>query len=78
MEFNNPLYYFTLPGFILAACGLYMGFDFAQTLYPIGSFNFESTVLMVLLTLVGAFMAFLGILLHLIAGLITYYDVNNL
>jgi len=49
-----------------------MGLNFVQTLYLGGSSNFGSTVLMALLTLVGIFMAFMGILLHLIAGLISY------
>lgn len=76
MEFNNPLYYFTLPGFILGTGGVYMGLDFVQTFYLDGTFNFGSTVLMVLLTLIGTFMAFMGILLHSIAGLIRY-KMNN-
>lgn len=72
MEINKPLYSFTLPGFILGAGGLYMGLNLLQTFYLGGSSNFGSTVLMALLTLGGIFMAFMGILLHLIAGLISY------
>ena len=69
---NKPLYWFTLPGFILGACGLYMGFNLVQTFHPGGSFNLEHAVLTIFLTLVGIIMAFMGILLHSIAGLIRY------
>jgi hypothetical protein len=72
MEFNNPLYFFTLPGFTLVAGGLYMNLNFVQTFYLEGSFDFESAALIFLITLVGTFMAFLGILLHSITGMIRY------
>jgi len=70
MEYNKPLYYFTLPGFILAVVGLHMGFTFLRTFYLGGNLNFGPTMLMVLLTIVGIFMCFTGFLLHSIAGLI--------
>lgn len=70
MEYNKPLYYFTLPGFILAVVGLYMGVTFLRTFYLGENLNFGPTVLMILLTLVGVFMSFTGVLLHSIAGLI--------
>ena len=76
MGFNKPLYYFTLPGFILVALGLHMGLNFLQIFYFGGIFSFESFALMILLNLVGSFMAFIGILLHSITGLIRY-TMNN-
>jgi hypothetical protein len=72
MEFNNPLYCFTLPGFTLVAGGLYIILNLVQTFYLEGSFDFESAALIFLITLVGTFMAFLGILLHSITGMIRY------
>ncbi|MHC1756393.1 MAG: glycosyltransferase family 2 protein [Methanosarcina sp.] len=72
MEYNKPLYYFTLPGFILGAGGLYMGLDFLRIFYLGGSLEFGPTMLMILLTLVGVFMIFTGILLHSISGLIMH------
>ena len=75
VEFNNPLYYFTLPGFILVTGGLYMGFNFVEIFYLGGSLNFGPTVLMVLLILVGIGLAFTGILLHSISGL--FRHLNN-
>ncbi|MDY9926378.1 glycosyltransferase family 2 protein [Methanosarcina sp.] len=72
MEYNKPLYYFTLPGFILGTCGLYMGLGFLRAFYIGESLEFGPTMLMILLTLVGVFMTFTGILLHSISGLIMH------
>jgi glycosyltransferase involved in cell wall biosynthesis len=72
MEYNKPLYYFTLPGFIFGACGLYMGLGFLHTFYLGGNLEFGPTMLMILLTLIGVFMVFTGILLHSISGLIMH------
>lgn len=76
IEFNKPLYCFTLPGFILMAGGLYMALNLVQTSDPGGSVGFESAVGIFLLTLVGIFMSFTGILLHSITGLIKYKKIN--
>jgi glycosyltransferase involved in cell wall biosynthesis len=70
MEFNRPLYYFTIPGIALGTGGIYMGLHFLHAFYLGGSLNFGPTILMILLTLVGTFMAFTGIMLHSIAGMI--------
>jgi glycosyltransferase involved in cell wall biosynthesis len=70
MEYNKPLYYFTLPGFVFGAIGLYMGLTFLRTFYLGGGLNFGPTMLMILLTLVGVFMSFTGIILHSISRLI--------
>ena len=69
---NKPLYRFTLPGFVFGAAGLYMSLIFLQAFHHGGSFNLGYAVLAVLLTLVGTSMAFVGILLNSIAGLIRY------
>jgi len=55
---------------------LYMHLNHVQTFYPGGSVNLESAVLMLLLIFIGVFMAFTGVLLHSIAGLIRY-KANN-
>lgn len=70
MEFNRPLYYFTVPGIIFGVTGLYMGLGFLQTFYLGGQLNFGPTMLMMVLTIIGTFMAFTGIMLHSMAGLI--------
>ncbi|MPN21613.1 hypothetical protein SDC9_168993 [bioreactor metagenome] len=72
MEYDKPLYYFTMPGLIFAVVGLYMGLTFLRTFYLGGNLDFGPTMLMILMTLVGVFMSFTGVLLHSIAGLIMH------
>lgn len=72
MEYNKPLYYFTLPGFLLGVGGFYMGLNFLRNFFLGGGLNFGPTMLMILLTLVGVFMSFTGILLHSISCLIMH------
>jgi glycosyltransferase involved in cell wall biosynthesis len=70
MELNRPLYYFTLPGAIFGVIGLAMGLGFLQRFYNGESLNFGPTLLMILLTLLGTFMVFTGIILHTMSKLI--------
>lgn len=70
MELNRPLYYFTAPGLVFAAAGLFMGLHFLQDFYMGESLNFGPTLVMILLTLVGSFMAFTGIILHTMSRMI--------
>lgn len=72
VEFNNPLYSFTLPGLILGIMGLYITLNSVKGSFLDGSINLENTILMILLTLIGITVAYIGVLLHLIAGLIRY------
>ncbi len=76
MEFDKPLYFFTLPGFILMAGGLNMSLNLIMTAYPGGSFDLGSAIGIFLLTLTGIFMSFTGILLHSISRLIRYKKIN--
>jgi hypothetical protein len=69
---NKLLYWFTLPGFTLGAAGLYMGLRFLQAFHNSGSFDLGYLVFAVIFTLIGTFLAFMGILLNSIAGLIRY------
>jgi glycosyltransferase involved in cell wall biosynthesis len=70
MELNRPLYYFTLPGVILGTIGLSMGLSFLQSFYNGERLLFGPTLMMILLTLLGTFMVFTGIILHTISKLI--------
>ncbi|WP_332882010.1 glycosyltransferase family protein [Methanosarcina horonobensis] len=70
MEYRRPLYYFTAPGMFLGTIGMFMGLKFLQTFYLGGSLSFGPTLLMMLLTIVGMFMAFTGIILHAISKMI--------
>ena len=70
MELRRPLYYFTLPGLIMATVGIGMGLDFLRAFYHGEGLSFGPTLLMIMLTLVGSFMALTGIVLHTLARLI--------
>lgn len=70
MEYRRPLYYFTVPGMIMASIGLLMGLKFLQDYYLGGYLRFGPTLLMVMLTIIGAFMVFTGIILHAISRMI--------
>ncbi len=70
MELNRPLYYFTAPGLIFTAAGLFLGLNFLRDFYTGGRLNFGPTLIMIILTLVGSFMAFTGIILHSISRMI--------
>jgi len=70
MEFNRPLYYFTVPGMSLGMIGVYMGAGALQNFSSGGHLNFGPTMLMVLLIVVGCFMALTGILLHSMSSIL--------
>ncbi|HIH45009.1 MAG TPA: glycosyltransferase family 2 protein [Candidatus Methanoperedenaceae archaeon] len=70
MELRRPLYYFTVPGILMAGVGVFMGLDFLRDFYLGKGLMFGPTLLMILLTLVGTFMAFTGLILHTMAKLI--------
>jgi len=70
MEYRRPLYYFAVPGLIMASTGVLMGIKFLQDYILGGYLRFGPTLLMVMLTIIGAFMVFTGIILHSISRMI--------
>ena len=70
MEYRRPLYYFAVPGLIMASTGFLMGLIFLQDYILAGDLRFGPTLLMVMLTIIGAFMIFTGIILHSISRMI--------
>ncbi len=70
MEFRRPLYYFTMPGMLFGTIGLGLGLTFLQDFYNGSSLRFGPTLLMILLTIIGIFLAFTGIILHSMSRLI--------
>ena len=70
MELNRPLYYFTAPGIVFSIAGIWMGLSFLQEFYRGASLQFGPTLLMILLTLLGSFMALTGIILHSISRML--------
>jgi len=67
MELRRPLYYFTVPGLLMAGAGIFMGLDFLQTFYRGGSLYYGPVLFMMMLTLIGSFMALTGVILHSIS-----------
>lgn len=67
MELRRPLYYFTAPGLLMAGAGIFIGLDFLQTFYRGGNLYYGPVLFMMLLTLVGSFMAMTGVILHSIS-----------
>ena len=67
MELRRPLYYFTVPGIFMEGAGVLMGLEFLSVFAHGGSLQYGPTMLMILLTLVGSFMAMTGIILHSIS-----------
>ncbi|MDF1557928.1 MAG: glycosyltransferase family 2 protein [ANME-2 cluster archaeon] len=70
MELKRPLYYFTVPGMVMMAFGVVLGLSFLRSFYLGGGLMFGPTLLMILIMMVGTFMAFTGIILHTMSRLI--------
>lgn len=69
-ELNRPFYYFTAPGLVFATAGISLELNFLRDFYNGGYLNLGPTLLMILLTIIGIFMAFTGIILHSMARVI--------
>jgi glycosyltransferase involved in cell wall biosynthesis len=67
MELRRPLYYFTAPGLLMAGAGILMGLEFLRIFAHGGSLQYGPTLIMMLLTLIGSFMALTGLILHSIS-----------
>jgi len=70
IELRRPLYYFTAPGILMAGAGVLMGLELLRTFAHGGTLQYGPTLLMVILTLVGCFMALTGIILHSISRIL--------
>jgi glycosyltransferase involved in cell wall biosynthesis len=70
MELKRPLFYFTVPGAVMGMIGIFLGLNFLKTFYLGGSLMFGPTLLMIMLTMLGSFMAFTGIILHSMSRMI--------
>jgi hypothetical protein len=70
IEYKKPIIYFTLPGIILTLTGLSIGLFFLQQYAQGKGVQLGPTALMMLMTLVGIYLTFTGIILHTISTLI--------
>jgi glycosyltransferase involved in cell wall biosynthesis len=71
MEFKRPLYYFTLPGLIITIVGLVLGLTFFGEYISRTSTSLAPTILAILLTCCGGFLALTGIILDSMSRMIT-------
>ncbi len=70
VEFNKPFFYLTSLGFVFGMSGLIMDAKFVQEFSMGKGRYFEPTILMVLLIVVGSFMALTGILLYSVSSIL--------
>jgi glycosyltransferase involved in cell wall biosynthesis len=73
MEFNRPLYYFTIPGLILISIGLILGLKFFGDYLAGGSGSLLPTAMAGLVGLGGIFIALTGVILHSISRMIQQF-----
>lgn len=70
LEFQRPLYYFTLPGSIIIIIGVVLGLLFFGDYLGGGSRSLLPTILAIMMTMVGGFLAFTGIILDSMSRMI--------
>lgn len=67
MQLRKPLIYFTLPGSLMTGAGILMALEFLRTFAHGGSLQYGPTLLMILLMLLGSFLALTGMILHILS-----------
>lgn len=70
IQFRRPLYYFTLPGLVLAFIGILFSLIFLNDYMSGRSINFGPTALSIMLSFVGGFLILTGMILDSIKKLI--------
>jgi glycosyltransferase involved in cell wall biosynthesis len=70
IEFKRPLLAFTVPGLILITVAAGLAFFVVQAYFIVGHVVLGPSLLMLLLMVVGTFLAFTGIILHSVSALI--------
>jgi hypothetical protein len=70
IEFNRPLLAFTVPGLILLALAVGLAVFVIEAYHIVGHVVLGPSLLMLLLTVVGTFLTFTGIILHSVSAVI--------
>ena len=76
LEFQRPLYYFTLPGSIIILAGVVLGLLFFGDYLGGTCKSLLPTIIAIMMTLVGGFLAFTGIILDSMSRMIDR-AINN-
>ncbi|MGB9980547.1 glycosyltransferase family 2 protein [Methanobacterium sp.] len=83
LEFQRPLYYFTLPGAIIIIIGVVLGLVFFGDYLGGATKSLAPTVIAIMMTMVGGFLAFTGIILDSMSRMInrvvndSNYDIHT-
>ncbi len=75
IEFKRPLYFFTLPGIIITIIGLVLGLTFFGEYLARTTTSLAPTILAILLTCCGGFLALTGIILDSMSRM--FYRMTN-
>jgi len=88
IEFKRPLYYFTLPGIIMTIVGLVLGLNFfgayishsahSIEFAPSAAYSLAPTILAILLTCCGGFLALTGIILDAMSRMFSRMNNSSL
>jgi glycosyltransferase involved in cell wall biosynthesis len=78
MELRRPLYYFTVPGLISVVAGLFLGMNFIPDFYLVENFSFGLILLVILIVLIGVFLMFTGVMLHVISRMVSQIVRNQI
>ncbi|MGB9980651.1 glycosyltransferase family 2 protein, partial [Methanobacterium sp.] len=89
LQFQRPLFYFTLPGTIITLAGIVLGLMFfgdylakssssiASSIAPSASYSLAPTILAIMLTLAGGFLVLTGIILDSMSKMINRIMNNS-
>ena len=69
-KFHRPIYFYTFPGFLMIGVGLVMGSIFFTDYLVGNSHSLTPTTFAALLTIIGVFISFTGIILQSVGGMI--------
>lgn len=89
LQFQRPLFYFALPGAIITLAGIVLGLMFfgdylaksshsiASSIAPSASYSLAPTILAIMMTLIGGFLALTGIILDSMSKMINRIMYNS-
>lgn len=77
IEFNRPLFYFALPGFVITIIGLVLGLNFFGEYLARSTTSLAPTIFAIILTFFGGFLVLTGIILDSMSRMITRMANGN-
>ena len=89
LQFQRPLFYFALPGAVITLAGIILGLMFfgdylaksspsiASSIAPSSSYSLAPTILAIMMTIIGGFLALTGIILDSMSKMINRIMYNS-